>query len=320
VCIKIHVGSNVGYSTIPPVFMRILSDFVKEHGGDCFFTDHYIESRHPENRGYTKESIGAPILEGCGHLGKYIYTLDFDYKTFKHVDVAGLVHDADFLIDFSHVKGHGCCAYGGALKNISMGCVNDRTRRELHELEGGIEWNKDLCTHCGACIESCNHMANSFLEDGTYNVDSHACTMCQHCVKVCPTGALTLTGKSYLDFQHGMALAAKKIVDLFDKGNVFYINLLTSITCVCDCWGLTTPFLVPDIGIMSSWDMAAIEMASLDQIKNENLIPQAVPADVTLGDTGHLFERLHGKDPYAQIKFLEKMGLGSSDYAFTMVK
>ncbi|MCL2472936.1 MAG: 4Fe-4S ferredoxin, partial [Treponema sp.] len=44
VAIKIHVGSEIGYSTIPPVFMRLLADFVKENGGDCFFTDHYIAS------------------------------------------------------------------------------------------------------------------------------------------------------------------------------------------------------------------------------------------------------------------------------------
>jgi uncharacterized Fe-S center protein len=47
VAIKVHVGSEINYSTIPPVFMRILAAFVKDSGGDCFFTDHYIASRHP---------------------------------------------------------------------------------------------------------------------------------------------------------------------------------------------------------------------------------------------------------------------------------
>jgi uncharacterized Fe-S center protein len=320
VCVKIHVGSNVGYSTIPPVFLRILSEFVQEHGGNCFFVDHYVEGRHPENRGYTRDSIGAPVLEACGHLGKYLYTHDVDYKTFKHVDMAGLVHDADFLINFSHVKGHGCCAYGGAVKNIAMGCVSDRTRHELHGLEGGLDWNKDLCTHCGACIESCNHIANSFDKDGNYQVNDHHCTLCQHCVKACPTGAISLTGKSYLDFQHGMALCTKTVLDTFAPGNVFYINLLTAITAMCDCWGITTPSLVPDIGLMSSWDIAAIETASVDAIKIENLIPQGVPEGYEMGATGHLFERLHGKDPYSQIGFLEKLGLGTAKYKLEMVK
>jgi len=320
VAIKIHVGSEIGYSTIPPVFMRLLADFVKENGGDCFFTDHYIASRHPERRGYTQESIGAPIIEAAGHLGKYLYAKEVDWKTFKHVDVAGHIHDADFLIDFSHVKGHGSCAYGGAVKNIAMGCVSDRTRREIHGLEGSLKWDKDKCTHCEACLRSCNHKANSFNKKGEYEVNYHNCTLCQHCVKICPAGAITLTGSSYLDFQKGMALCTKTVLDSFKSGNVFYLNLLISITAMCDCWGLTTPYLVPDIGLMSSWDLAAIETASLDQIKYEKLNPEGVPAGFELGKKGHLFERLHGKDPYAQMKYLEEYGLGSSKYSLEMVK
>ena len=320
VAIKIHVGSEIGYSTIPPVFMRLLADFIKENGGDCFFTDHYIASRHPERRGYTQESIGAPIIEAAGHLGKYLYAKEVDWKTFKHVDVAGHIHDADFLIDFSHVKGHGSCAYGGAVKNIAMGCVSDRTRQEIHGLEGSLKWDKDKCTHCEACLRSCNHKANSFNKKKEYEVNYHNCTLCQHCVKICPTGAITLTGSSYLDFQRGMALCTKTVLDSFKSGNVFYLNLLISITAMCDCWGLTTPYLVPDIGLMSSWDLAAIETASLDQIKFEKLNPEGVPEGFKLGKKGHLFERLHGKDPYAQMKYLEEYGLGSSKYSLEMVK
>jgi uncharacterized Fe-S center protein len=319
VAIKIHVGSEIGYSTIPPVFMRILAAFVKSHGGDCFFTDHYIVHRHPEHRGYTQESIGAPIVEAAGHLGKYLYTKEVDWKTFRHVDVAGLIHDADFLIDFAHVKGHGCCAYGGAVKNISMGCVSDRTRREQHGLEGGLRWDKDKCTHCEACVQSCNHQANSFNDKGEYNVNFHNCTLCQHCLKVCPVGAISLTDSSYLDFQKGLALCTKTVLDSFEPGNVFYINLLIAITAMCDCWGMTTPSLVPDIGLMSSWDLAAIETASLDQIQYERLNPEGVPAGISLGDRGHLFERLHGKDPYAQIRFIEALGLGVGDYTLEKI-
>jgi uncharacterized Fe-S center protein len=82
VAIKIHVGADLGYSTIPPVFMRILAEFIQRSGGDCFFVDHYIADRRPHLRGYTAESIGAPVLEASGHLGKYIYEIGVDYKTF----------------------------------------------------------------------------------------------------------------------------------------------------------------------------------------------------------------------------------------------
>jgi uncharacterized Fe-S center protein len=218
------------------------------------------------------------------------------------------------------VKGHGCCAYGGAVKNIAMGCVSDRTRREQHGLEGGLKWDAAKCVHCNACVEACNHKANSFDKDGQYSVNFHNCTLCQHCKKVCPAEAITLTDASYLDFQKGLAVCTKTVLDTFAPENVFYINLLINITAMCDCWGMTTPSLVPDIGVMSSWDIAAIDTASLDQIKVERLNPEGVPQGVLLGEKGHLFERLHGKDPYAQIKFLEEQGLGSRNYEFEMIK
>jgi uncharacterized Fe-S center protein len=320
VAIKVHVGAEVGYTTIPPVFMRLLASFVKENGGKPFFTDHYIESRHPENRGYTQESLGAPIVDAAGHLGKYYYTKEVNHKTFRHVDVAGHINDADFLIDFAHVKGHGSCAYGGAVKNISMGCVSDRTRQEQHGLEGGLKWDKDKCTHCKACLGACNHLANSFNEQDEYSVNYHNCTLCQHCFKVCPTGAISLTDSNYLDFQKGLALCTKTVLDTFEPGNCFFINLLINITAMCDCWGMTTPSLVPDIGLMSSWDIAAIETASLDKIEFEKLNPEGVPSGITMGTKGHLFERLHGKNPYEQIKFIEEYGLGSRKYEFEMIK
>ena len=313
VAIKMHVGGGVNYSTIPPVFVKKLVKFVQDNGDDCFITDHGVQHRHPEDRGYTEFSLGCPILDDCGHLNKYFYTKKVEFKTFRHVDVAGLIHDADFMIDFSHVKGHGACGFGGACKNIAMGCVTDRTRTEIHALEGGLIWDKEKCIHCNDCIESCNHNANSFKND-EYSVFYHHCTNCQHCVKVCPTGAITLDDNNYEDFQTGMALCTKTVVDTFDPENVYYINVLTSITALCDCWGLTTPSLVPDIGIMASEDIVSIEAASMDAIKMEDLIPVGIPEGYELTGHGHLFEQLHGKNPYTQLDKLMEQGLGEKDY------
>ncbi len=323
VAIKMHVGSGTSYSTIPPVFVRKLVDFIKSNGGDCFITDHYVHNRHPEHRGYTETNLGCPILEGCGHLGRYFYTRDVHFNTFRHVDVAGLIHDADFMIDFSHVKGHGACGFGGACKNIAMGCVTDRTRHEIHALEGGLVWDAEKCIHCDKCIEACNHDANSFSEpgkNGVYEVNYHHCTLCQHCVKVCPTGAITLDSHDYKDFQTGMAICTREVLETFEPDNVYYINVLTAITALCDCWGMTTPALVPDLGIMASDDLVAIERASLDAIKIEDLIPVGVPKGMELSGEGHLFEQLHGKNPYIQLEALEKEGLGTQDYELKTVR
>ena len=313
VAIKMHVGAGLSFSTIPPVFVRILVDYVKKQGARCFVTDHHIHGRHPEERGYSASNLGCEVLEGAGFLGKYFYTHEVDFKKLKHIDISGLINDADFLINLSHVKGHGACAFGGAVKNIAMGCVTDRTRGEIHSLEGGIEWDGEKCTHCEKCLQSCNHHANKF-ENGDYRMFYHHCTFCQHCVKVCPEGALVLTDQNNEDFNEGMAICTKEVLDSFEPGNCFHINVLTAITALCDCWGLTTPALVPDIGIMASDDIVALERASMDAIKFENLIPAGIPEGHRMGSSGHLFQRLHGKDPYAQLDKLVKYGLGSMDY------
>jgi len=317
VAIKMHVGRSVGYTTIPPLFVRILVEKIKEFGGKPFVCDQEVDDA--QARGYTQEFLGCPVVAVCGVLGKYYYAKDVDYKGFHNVDVAGLIHDADFMIDLSHIKGHGACGYGGACKNIAMGCVTDRTRSQIHGLEGGLLWDEGKCTHCNQCIEGCNHKANKFLDDGTYHVFYHHCTFCQHCVKVCPTGAVVMDDNRYDDFQAGMALCTKRVLECFEPNSVYYINFLMDITALCDCWGMSTPALVPDIGILAGEDIVAIERASLDMIKTEDLLPNGIPQGTELSGKGHLLEQLHGRDPFVQLEQLQKAGLGTQEYTLTQV-
>jgi len=309
--IKMHVGRDIGFTTIHPMFVKILIDRLKEYGAKVFVSDQQTEGARA--RGYTREFFECPVVEACGVMGRYYYTKEVSFKGFKHVDIAGHIHDAEFMIDLSHAKGHGSCGFGGACKNIAMGCVTDRTRREIHGLEGGLVWDGGLCTRCEQCIAGCNHNANSFVSD-KYFVDYHNCTLCGHCVKVCPTGAVRLDSDSYDDFQRGMALCTKTVLDALGPGNAYYINFLLNITALCDCWGLSTPSLVPDIGILASDDIVAVERASIDAIRFENLLPNGVPVGWEMGETGHLFERLHGKNPYIQLDMLERAGLGTQNY------
>jgi hypothetical protein len=45
-----------------------------------------------------------------------------------------------------------------------------------------------------------------------------------------------------------------------------------------------------------------------------------VPQGYELGTKGHLFERLHHKDPFIQLRELEKRGLGTEEYEIEEVK
>jgi len=97
--------------------------------------------------------------------------------------------------------------------------------------------------------------------------------------------------------------------------------MLMNITPLCDCWGFSTPPLVPDVGIVACDDIVAIEQVSLDLIKAENLIPGTLPDQFCPpGDSGHLFQRIHGKDPYEQVRKAADAGLGSPEYTLVEVE
>ncbi len=59
----------------------------------------------------------------------------------------------------------------------------------------------------------------------------------------------------------------------------------------------------------------AIEPASLDLVRTEDLIPRSLPPGWELGARGHLFERIHRKDPFVVLGYLEELGGWSRAYA-----
>ena len=303
VCIKMHVGGNLGYTTIHPLFVRMLVDNIRECGAaDVFIADCRTEGC--ERRGYTEETVGCRIVNLFREDRPSLASMPIGYRHLDEALVSREVLDADVLLVFSHIKGHGACGFGGACKNIAMGVVPAETRAKMHSLEGGIEWNPETCTHCNRCIEECPNQANKFDEEGNYSIFFHDCTYCQHCILACPTGSLKLTERTFEDFQTGMARVVETVLDHFGPDRQFFINVLLNITIYCDCWGFSTPALVPDIGILAGRHAAAIDRASLDLIRAENLLENGLPRGRTLGEGAHLFEKIHGKDPYLITRLL----------------
>ncbi len=323
VCVKMHLGGGTGFTTIHPFFTRKLIDRVKAAGAKAvFIADSPGSVATAAERGYTAETVGCPLVSISGQGDAYacLKPVTPPFGSFKEVEIGGEVAHAEALIDFSHVKGHGACGFGGASKNLSMGCVTQRSRGAIHALEGGLDWNKEKCTLCKVCADNCENHAIEFNDDNAFEVFYHNCKFCQHCVLICPQHAIRMLGGRYRDFQRGMALTTKTVLDGFKPENRYFINLLMNITVFCDCWGMTTPNLVPDIGILSGSDIVAIEQATLDLIKEEKLIPGTLPEGWKLRESGHLFEKIHGKDPYAVIEFLCELGLGERGYRIKRVE
>jgi uncharacterized Fe-S center protein len=247
---------------------------------------------------------------------------EIGFKTLDWAEFGTEALDCDFFIDLSHVKGHGACGFGGALKNIAMGCVNGPTRGALHQLEGGLLYDKDKCTFCLKCEEACTHDAiRPNRETREIGFFFHNCNFCQHCVMVCPTGAVVLDEHRFGDFSRGMSLVTARFLRHFAPENLLFLNVLLHITVYCDCWGMTTPALVPDIGVLASDDIVAIEHASLDLIRAEDLIDKGLPKGYVMhGTDGHLFEKIHGKDPYRMVRYLAEDYGGTCEYELRPVR
>jgi hypothetical protein len=323
VAIKMHLGGDIGFYTIHPLFVRQVVQAVRAAGGQPFITDGSFSVEGAVARGYTQEVLGARIVGAGGEHDQYHYARETSVEGLPKVELCGNIVDADAMIVLSHGKGHGHTGFGGAIKNIAMGCVSYRTRGWIHALMSGhFAWQAELCTHCEQCVASCPTGAARFNDQGEFTISEHHCRYCMHCTRACAAGALTMDQpiEKFRLFQAGMAATVKAALDTFEEGRVVYITLLMNITPLCDCWGFSTPPLVPDVGIVAADRIVPIEQASLDLIRVENLIPGALPDQLCPpGDEGHLFQRIHGKDPYEQVRQAELAGLGSREYRLEVV-
>ncbi len=121
VAIKMHLGGNVGFSTLHPVLVRRVVEAVLDAGGKPFVTDVSIACRDAYKRGYTRETLGCPIYPNGGPEEKYYYKKNYKHKNIDEWLIGGVLHDATFLIDLAHIKGHPACSFGGAIKNLALG-------------------------------------------------------------------------------------------------------------------------------------------------------------------------------------------------------
>ena len=63
----------------------------------------------------------------------------------------------------------------------------------------GITIDKENCIHCGLCIKDCVVSIIEFDDEKIPQYkhgNENACVGCQHCMAICPTGALSFGGKS----------------------------------------------------------------------------------------------------------------------------
>jgi hypothetical protein len=323
VAIKMHTGNNIVYSTIHPVFVRKVVQAIKDGGGKPFVADVNWDAAGSETRGYASEVIGCQVYPAAGPDEKYFYSHHRPYKNIQDWQLAGMIEDATFLVDFAHVKGHPSCSYGAAFKNLALGCMAGETRGAIHDTTQYDQyWFPENCPDeetrqriKAACPFEA--LVDDKEHPGGLHMHPEPCNNCGRCLEVAPPGSLKIDAINFNSFQEASAISVAITLSTFAPGKAIHLNLATHMTPVCDCFGFTSMPILPDAGIFGSDDIVALEQATLDMIGRSKLIEENVPTCLeVIPVNGHPFQQLHGrlKDPYKVTEYGEQLGLGTRKY------
>jgi uncharacterized Fe-S center protein len=326
--IKLHFGERGNNSYISPVYVRQVVDKVRANGGKPFVTDTntlYVGSRHNSidhmitaiDHGFGYAVVGAPLVVADGLISDHYHEVQINKKRFKTVKVAGEIVAAQSMIVMSHFKGHATAGFGGAIKNLAMGCVPRSGKMDQHRsLQPIID--VEACSRCGACVEVCPLAAITYVETGPI-INYELCVGCGECVSSCSATSMGFDWDSDLpSFMEGLTEHAFGAV-LGKQGCVGYLNFLLQITPDCDCVAWSDSSIVPDVGILAGTDPVAIDTASLELVNQQTGIEGTrLARNLLPGEDKFkgVWEETNGG---IQLTYGEEIGLGSSKYTLVEV-
>jgi len=275
VAVKAHFGELGNPNYIRPFFIKQIIDLIRERGGKPFLTD--TSTYYPVERsnayGYmetaTANGFGfAPFIVADGLNSENALSVPSPDPRLQEVEVAGAIHQAQAMIVVSHLKGHPLAGFGGAIKNLGMGCVSKRTKLAQHRLVE-LAVDQDLCQGCGACAEACWFGLPQIEEYKASIADHPECMRCLICSEACPVGAIRVTGRENLGM--ALAVAASAVLTTFPAGKVAYITFANDITSHCDCVPFQGEAVSPDQGILAGFSPLSIDAAGLKLIDYQRL-------------------------------------------------
>ncbi len=362
IVIKTHFGALENTRYIRPSYIRFLCDYIKHLGATPIvaescgwgapeeFTGAHTEysGRATEKEylevalmhGYTEETMGAPIIMLDGPKGIDVERQKIQGKKFNEVAVAGRLREFDKLVLASHFKGHISAGFGGAIKNLGIGCVSKGGKVEAHTGKT-FKFNTEApISDYEVCLKICPTHALSEDKNGKIIRDEKKCRLCYMCQSVCKNNAIEIGESTTEEFIIQMIDNAIGVVDFFGRENIFYLNYAIDITWQCDCTGGSDINLFPDIGILSSLDPVALDQACIDLAHLSKINPYSVLGDIKnlpKGNNTDWFsyiprynretkkinmnlEGIASKQWELQLEAAEEIGLGYRDYELIEVK
>ena len=97
--------------------------------------------------------------------------------------------------------------------------------------------------------------------------------------------------------------STKATIDFFGK-NVTYINVMRNMSVSCDCEGVNAePVVTPDVGILASTDILAVDQACVDLIYA-----------MTEDEHKAMLERIETRHGHRQLSYMKELGMGNDKY------
>ena len=333
VAIKMHFGELGNLSYLRPNYAKAVADVVKECGGKPFLTD--CNTLYPGSRknalehldcaninGFNTITTGCQIIIGDGLRGTDDITVPVRNGEFcKEAYIGRAVMDADIFISLTHFKGHESTGFGGAIKNIGMGCGSRAGKMHQHN-SGKPIVHDDLCRGCRRCAKECGSDAITY-ENGKAVINQDICKGCGRCIGACAFDAIEnqnwnaneILGRKMAEYSQAVC----------DGRPTFHISLVRDISPNCDCHGENDAPILPDVGIFASFDPVALDQACVDACLHATPMPNSQLSD-NLADPHwhHHHDNFLDSNPNVRwketLEHAEKIGLGTREYELIQMK
>ncbi len=333
VAIKLHFGELGNFAFLRPNYVKAVADLVKELGGKPFLTD--CNTLYPGSRKNAPDHLLNADLNGFNYITTGCHNIIADGlkgtddiavpvpngEYVKEAHIGRALYDADVIIVLSHFKGHEMAGFGGAIKNLGMGGGSRAGKMQQHS-DGKPVVHTEACRGCRQCAKECGSDAITY-EIGKAVIHQDICKGCGRCIGACSFDAISASNFNAAELM-GCKMAEFTAAIAAGKP-VFYISLIMDVSPNCDCHGENDAPILPDLGMLASFDPVALDQACADLCMQADPMPNSQLSDnLSRPDWHHHHDPFLDSNPNVRwretLAHGEKIGLGTREYELIKMK